>query len=247
MKDFSSVWHYPAPPEKQGLPRDLSAATTSAHRHRSLSRNNLGNTAGSAALSIPCSPPDPITEVALPKRVKDCALQDQSRSASVGSVPCGFAGTAAFKRHQLFYHKTQFLIPNPNTKNHQKLIQRPLYGCMQSSGVPGHYGDTDVWFEGNSYCFMENHFPPLLHPAQGTGCARQVLTAPLNAYSTHTLHYCKAWGTKEIKLKVLKCLIQTQTNQTTYTPTLFPSIKYGPEVYRSNITEGYCNCSKPRY
>lgn len=116
IKDFSSVWHYPAPLEKPGLLGDLSATTTSAHRCRSLLRNNLGSPAGSAELSIPCSPPHPVTEVALPKGVKDHALQDQTRNASMESLSWGSAGTAAFKRHQLFYHKRQFLIPNPNTK-----------------------------------------------------------------------------------------------------------------------------------
>lgn len=117
IKDFSSVWHYPALLEKLGLLGDLSAATTSAHWCRSLPRNNLSSPAGSAELSIPCSPPHPVTEVALPKGVKDRALQDQSRNASMETLPWGSAGTAAFKRHQLFYHKPQFLIPNPNTKN----------------------------------------------------------------------------------------------------------------------------------
>lgn len=59
IKDFSRVWHYSAPSEKQALAGDLTAATTSAHQYGS-HLEYLCGTAGSAALSIPRGPQSPV-------------------------------------------------------------------------------------------------------------------------------------------------------------------------------------------
>lgn len=49
------------------------------------------------------------------------------------SLLWGFEGTTAFKRHQFFYLKPGFLMPNPNTINSQELIRTGacrVQGCQ---------------------------------------------------------------------------------------------------------------------